>query len=220
LLPLPNGIHLAAADVTEEGWDGSLHQCTSRRNAVFEPKPRIKEPVRRSESLYAAIGQVLLGRAHDQRIELLALQIDGWSHRPCALVQATCRHPDADAIVRKDLDAVWTFVGEKVGVVGMGSSEDRKHPGECRICGGAYVHQGGGTARPHQSGSCPSHLSYFRSQAAQHNDASMGQLTVITPVPRRISTRRSAVTPMRGVGESSLGYRSYRQIAVALMCKC
>lgn len=42
-----------------------------------------------------------------------------------------------------------------------------------------------------QGGVDPDHRSQSRSQSAQDDDASMGQLTVITPVPRRISTRMS-----------------------------
>jgi hypothetical protein len=41
-----------------------------------------------------------------------------------ALVQAASGQPDADAVVHQHLHAVGAFVGEQVGVMGVGSAED------------------------------------------------------------------------------------------------
>ena len=74
-------------------------------------------------------------------------------------------------------------------MMGMGGTEDGNDPGECRIGASAHVQRGGGQP----GGVDADHRRKSLSHSAQDDYASMGQLTVITPVPRRFSTRISEV---------------------------
>jgi hypothetical protein len=71
----------------------------------------------------------------------------------------------------------------------MGDAEDADDPVECRIGASAHVQRCGGQP----GGVCADHRRQSLSHSALDDDASMGQLTVITPVPRRITTRLSKV---------------------------
>jgi hypothetical protein len=96
----------------------------------------------------ARVSHALPGQAQHQGVELGGLQLPlGLPRRrpdELALVQAPSGQPDADAVVHQHFDAVGTFVGEQIGMVGMGTTEHGDHPGQRRIGAGAHVQRGRG----------------------------------------------------------------------------
>ena len=136
----------------------------------------------------AGVSHALPGQTQHQCVELGGFQLPlGFPRRrpdELALVQAPSGQPDADAVVHQHFDAVGTFVGEQVRMMGVSSAEDGDHTGQRRVGACAHVQRGGGQP----GGVDADHLRRAAVQLARSAAALRGQVTVMDTAPLRNST--------------------------------
>ena len=137
----------------------------------------------------AAIADSLPGQSQHQGMQLLraelVMSVDArrWPHE-LALVKPSGRQPDANAVMHQHLHSVGAAVGEQVSVVGMRCTEHLDHSAKRRVRTRAHVQW-----LYCQPGAFDSnHLRTDADQQAKSLAADMGQLTVMTRPPLRIST--------------------------------
>jgi hypothetical protein len=99
-------------------------------------------------------------------------------------VQPACGQPDAESVVRQNLDPIGALVRKDVRRVRLCRTEHGDHPGKCGISSGTHVHRRG--CQPCRVNA--DHLRILAAQLAKSALADAGQVIRIVNAPLRTST--------------------------------
>ena len=131
----------------------------------------------------SALTEAFPGEPENEGVELGAGEADGiatFGPDELTLIEPAGGEPDAEAIVDEEFDPAGAGVGEEIGSVRLGGTEDEDDLGEQAVNAGSHVSRGGSEPQ----GVDADHASHSRSQAPQSLATSTGQSILSVASPR------------------------------------